>query len=232
MVVQVAILDDDRKDLNQVSDYFNHVSSIEYNCSCFTEPCDDFYKPYDVYVIDIELNHDNGLNVANKLRQLYPHSILILNSKRNDLVFDSFEIGVFYFTRKDHFEKDMAIAQNKLNEHFKMIRKVYHFQNKEMIYDIPYQDILYIEKVNHSIHIHLENKVLIQQQSMKNLVHEFELPLFVQCHQSYLVNLSYVKYLDKNDFVMKNNERVQISKRLFQDTKKAYITFLSNKVTS
>lgn len=232
--VKTAILDDETTDLKQVKDYFDQVSSdqLKYCCDCYTKIEASFYAEHDLYIIDIEMPTANGLDIARELREKYPHAVVILNSKRNDLVFESFKFGVFFFVRKDHFEEDMSFAQIRLNEHFSSSKKTYRYHTKDKIQDILFQDIMYIEKMGHYIEIHLSNgQILIDTIPMRNIIHEFNDPSFIQCHQSYLVNLAYVQCLDEHDFMMENHDKVQISKRLFSKVKQSYIYYLNKKVT-
>ena len=64
---------------------------------------------------------------------------------------------------------------------------------------------------------------------MKQVINEIENVRFIQCHQSYIVNLSYVDKIENNDFIIQN-EKVQISRRYLKKTKQAYIHYLNTKV--
>lgn len=58
---------------------------------------------------------------------------------------------------------------------------------------------------------------------------EIKSPLFIQCHQSYFVNLAKVNRIEDNDFIV-GNDKVQISKRYFTKVKKDYMNYLCHKV--
>ena len=232
MVIKVAILDDEIKDSNQVQHYFHQISNhtIQYQCDVYTEVNANFYDNYDLYVLDIEMPEVNGLDIASALREKMPNAILIINSKRNELVFESFKFGAFFFIRKDHFELDMKFAQKRLSEHFVSTKKYYTYTLKQKIQNISYSEIMYIEKVGYSVEIHLnDHRKLIENKSMKKICSEIIDDCFIQCHQSYLVNLNYVKRIDGNDFII-NDERIQISRRYLTKVKQAYIQFLSKKM--
>ena len=225
--IKVAILDDEEKDLKKVHNYFNSISSstIQYSCSEFKEIDTSFFK-HDLYVLDIELPTMNGFEVAQQIKEKYPQAILLIHSKRNDLVFESFKFGVFFFIRKDHFEIDMEYCILRLNEHFINNKKEYISNNQV----ISYQDILYIEKVNHNIELHLKDgQVLKEKKSVKQIQSEIHSSTIIQCHQSYLVNLMHVRKIEESDFIIKN-ERIQISRRYYPTARKAYIEYLGKKV--
>lgn len=228
--IKIAILDDDKKDLKTVRDYFDSTSNdlITYECHEYEKVNETFYNSYDLYVIDIELDGTNGFDVAEDLKRKCPNAVLIIHSKRNDLVFESFKFGVFFFVRKDHFEIDMKFCQKRLKEHFINIKKSYF--SKQNTLNIPLKDIMYIEKIDHNIEIHLRNgKIIREKNTIKQISNEISYSNIIQCHQSFLVNLSYVNKIDENDFII-NNKRIQISRRYYSNTKKAYIEFLGKKV--
>lgn len=229
--VKVAILDDEIKDIERVKKYFVSISNqyLNFNCDEYLEVEEKFYNQYDLYVVDIELNNCNGLEISKIIKERCPQAVLIINSKRNDLVFESFRFGVFFFIRKDHFEIDMKFASARLLEHFKSTKQVYMYKQKQMSIEIPYEKIMVIEKVGNNIEIHLsDGRKLTENKSMKQILSEIKSNNFIQCHQSYLVNLSYVLRIEESDFVLKN-DKVQISRRYLKKTKEAYIHYLNKK---
>ena len=230
--IRVAILDDEEKDLIRVQEYFKSISDNEltYECDYFYEVNENFYQQYDLYVVDIELGNSNGLDISKEIKEKCPNSVLIINSKRNDLVFESFKFGIFFFIRKDHFETDMSFAQIRLTEYFKSTKQVYLCKQKHSSYKIPYEKIKYIEKVGSNIEIHLnDHRTFIENKSIKQISSEIQNSYFIQCHQSYIVNLDYVKKIEDNDFILEN-EKVQISRRYFKKSKEAFIHYLNTKV--
>lgn len=230
LTVKVAILDDEYKDIENVKNYFKQIKELNYQCSYFNSENSLYDKEYDLYILDIEMPDINGLEIAEKVKEIYPHAVIILHSKRNDLVFESFKVGVFFFIRKDNFKEDMDFARIRLDKHFMSNNKMYTYQTKDNIQHIPHQSIMYIEKIHHYIEIHLESNIVLKEnKSMRHILSQFE--DFTQCHQSYLVNLNYVDKLEGNNFIMKNKDIIQISKRNFMKTKKEYIEYLNKKVT-
>ena len=229
ITVRVAILDDEKKDSSRVKEYFHAMSNqqIQYHCDEYTSVNHQFYDHYDLYVVDIELENISGLDIAREIKQKCHHAVLIIYSKRNDLVFESFKIGCFFFIRKEFFNDDMQYAYDRLRKHFLTAKRYYRYESKGIVRNIAYDSIEYIEKIGHDIEIHLENgEVLIERKTLKNIMNEIVVDTFIQCHQSYYVNLSKVQLLNQNDFVMTHNT-VQISQRYYAQVKKKYVQYLS-----
>lgn len=49
---------------------------------------------------------------------------------------------------------------------------------------------------------------------------------FVHCQKSYIVNMNHVRIMENDRFRLKDGQIIPISKRMYQDTKKKYMTFL------
>lgn len=231
VTVKTAILDDDLKDLEKISNYLTSYSNekVSYEFYCFNEVSESFYKDYELYILDIESPTFNGLEVGKKVKEVNPNAVLIMNSKRNDLVFESFKFGIFYFVRKEYFEMDMHFALERINEFFISQKKYYKYQNKQNIIKIPYNTIMYVEKVKHGVEFHInDSRKMIENKALKDVMQEIQDISFIQCHQSYYVNLNYVDCIDGNDFVLQQ-ERIQISRRYFKTVKQQYIQFLNRK---
>ena len=230
VTVKVAILDDEEKDLLHIKNYFENVSSdCKYECDLYTNVNERFYKDYDLYILDIELPCLNGLDVGKEIRKVNPQAVLIMNSKREDLVFESFKFGIFFFVRKEHFEVDINYALERLNQHFISIKKYYKYETKHQLISIPYTSIMYVEKVKNGIDIVCENQTYFENKNLKDIIGEIQDASFIQCHQSYYVNLNHVDKLDNNDFIIKG-KKVQISRRYYKNVKQEYVYFLNRKL--
>ena len=61
--VKVAILDDDFNDQQQVIDYFDNKKDeqVQFEFVHFKNEQNEIYQDFDMYVVDIELKEENGL---------------------------------------------------------------------------------------------------------------------------------------------------------------------------
>lgn len=230
--VKVAILDDNINDIKRVKNYFDEISSmnIQYKCTYFKHDSAEFYDGYDVYFVDIELGEINGLQIAEDVKRINKDAVLIIYSKHKELVFESFKYGAFFFVRKDSFNQDMEYCQLRLNEYFSSSKREYIYRYNQTIIHIDYLDILFIEKIKHHVVIHLKDgRVLDEYKSLKQIIDDLNHPIFMQCHQSYVVNLNNIDTLSNNDFII-HGKKVQISRRYLKSAKKEYLTYLNKKV--
>ena len=50
---------------------------------------------------------------------------------------------------------------------------------------------------------------------------------FVRCHQSFLVNMKYIRRIENESFKLENGEEISISKRRYVETKNRYFAYLN-----
>ena len=90
---------------------------------------------------------------------------------------------------------------------------------------LPLDQILYIESSNHKAVLHLTDGEFACYAKIKDLEEELR-DCFFRIHKGYLVNLSYIEQYSKTEAVLKNGERLLISKYKYRDFTKAYLHFL------
>ncbi len=76
--------------------------------------------------------------------------------------------------------------------------------------EILLRNIQYIEIKRHTAYIHTTERVIQTSRGMNALEAEINNPDFLRCHRSFLVNMRYIRRLDKRDFVIENGDLVPI----------------------
>lgn len=83
---------------------------------------------------------------------------------------------------------------------------------------VPIHEIYFIEVIKDELYIHLENRFLITRGRLYKLLDRLDQDQFIQVHKSFVIQLLKVSKLE-NSFsgnmsaVMKNNERINVSRR-------------------
>jgi len=117
MKIRCAIVDDNIDDLNKITELINNLSyesNTSFEVESFSDPRKlQLIKPYDLFVLDIDMPEINGFALANKIYVKNQDSVIIFCSAHDDLVFDSFKLNAFYFVRKSFLKEDMILALKK-----------------------------------------------------------------------------------------------------------------------
>ena len=90
---------------------------------------------------------------------------------------------------------------------------------------VPVYEILYLEREARKTRVVCEQTSYLISQSPAKLIPEVLSRHIVRCHQGYWVNLSKVRSLEKNEFVLANGTRIPISRSQRESALRAFYAF-------
>lgn len=223
-MINVVICDDNEKDrlnIEKVTKNFMLKNKIEYKI--YT--CDDYNKkiysfvnsnmPFKIYLLDIETPSKSGIDVAREIRRKDVDSVIIFLTAheelgniilKNDLMFLSF------INKFDNFEERLT---SSLNKSLDMLHKkqVIRFTDKNILYTININDILYITKDS------FERKTIIKTDYAEfkvgktlNEIYEMLDDRFIQTHRACYINNDRKIKVDKTNkiIVFDNGEETDL----------------------
>ena len=157
-MLRFIVCEDNKDFLGRLCNVVNKVMmphNFEYKISKFTsydkEVEEIIKKKYEqkVYILDIELGDISGLEIASEIREHDIDSIIIFvtahNECKND-IFYSRLLAIDYIAKdrlwEERFESTLEYTIKAINR-----RRVLAFEFNYNSYRVPFNDILYIEKV-------------------------------------------------------------------------------------
>lgn len=224
-MLRFIICEDNKDFIGRLSNIINKVMmpyNFEYKISKFTQYNKEVEElitrknEQKVYVLDIELPEISGLEIASEIRERDLDSMIIFvtshNECRND-IFYSRLLAIDYIPKDklwaDRFEKTIIYTVKAVNK-----RRVLSFDFNHNSYRVPFDDILYIEKVSDQLKciINTENGNQFEiVSSITDLAKRLG-PNFFQSHKSCLVNIDKIKKINyaDNTITFINNECVYL----------------------
>lgn len=224
-MLRFIICEDNKEFLNRLQNIVNKVMmpyNFEYKINKFTEYNDELQalieKKYEqkVYVLDIELGEISGLEIASEIREKDPDSIVIFVTRyvehKND-IFYSRLLAIDYIPKDrfwaERFESTIIHVIKRIDK-----KRVLSYEFNYNSYRIPFDDILYIEKMqdNQKCIINTENGEQFQiMSSIADLTKRLG-PSFFQSHKSCIVNIEKIKRINyaDNTITFMNNESVYL----------------------
>ena len=97
-------------------------------------------------------------------------------------------------------------------------------RNHKQIFDLD--EILYLESRAHRTMIHTYEGEEVCRDKISDLEQRMG-DTFVRCHQSFLVNMTYIRRIENESFKLENGEEISISKRRYVETKNRYFAYLN-----
>lgn len=242
--MNIAIVDDNDMDREAVRAYCQQYISHYYpqdkntiNIETFAsgEELVEGYQSsqYDLLVLDIYMTGISGLETAKIIRDMDSDvRIIFLTSSDAHLLegYRVFATGYFIKPLQEH-EEEFAATFNHIFPKLLKNRGGISVRVKGALVDISYSDVMYVDVSDaHNIDIHLNNTVLSSPMAYgevgEMLLKEAR---FLECHHRIIVNMDYIEAMEQEEFVLKNNIHIPISRRKRQDVKVAYMNHIISK---
>lgn len=174
----------------------------------------DNYRPdYDLIFMDIKMEQIDGLKTAEAIRKIDSTVGLIFLTSLKQYVWKGYEFGAVNYLLKP---VKMNILTMELDRYFARYQgrdePYISFSNNSGTYKVLYKNISYAETYKRNVMLHFEGQEQIIYQNMKKLSSLLRsMPQFVHCHQSFIVNLSFVKGVEGLELLLTTGERLPIS---------------------
>jgi len=90
--------------------------------------------------------------------------------------------------------------------------KSFSVQIKGEFICLPYNDILYFEKIGHRIKIHTSERDIYYYGNIQQLSGKLDGSYFLQCHQGYIANMYKIRSFREKTLFLENNLELPVSR--------------------
>lgn len=184
------------------------------------------YLEADLLFLDIYMKEMNGMEVARRLRETNHNGPIVFLTASRDFAIESYEVQASgYILKPFDVEKIRELTGRLLKREQ---RRRVEIRSKRQ-YRYPYIDeIMYAESEAHMIWIHLrDGSEIVAQEKLGDLEERISERRFLRCHQSYLVNMDYIR--DAEDgFVLKNGTNIPIRVRGRKEILESYHEYFTD----
>lgn len=175
----------------------------------------------DCCFLDIVMPDMNGIALAQKLRAGgYAGSIVFLTTS-NDYAHQAFNVKAFHYLLKPPTRESVATVLNDLENARKSAdREGLSVKTPGVVRFILLRDISHTEVIDHTVHIRLINgsEVSVYTKFSEIARQLLKDGRFVQCHRSYIVNMSDIGSYTDAEITMQGGAKIPIS-RTYSDVK-------------
>ena len=250
---KIAICEDNPAELSEVKGLLNFYGEelVKKARRCKEDPAPDFEisafssgrellkaaakDPFHLYVLDILMPEQNGMELAKKIRKSDENADILFLTSSTDYAVESYAVRAFYYLLKPIAREqifacmDRLMAARRAASPEKLLVKT-----KNGISSIPYGDVVSVEYQAHYLYYSLASGEVIKSTAIKKSFSEAVRPLlqdcrFVKISSAYVVNMDYVKTLTGKDFEMENNRILSISRNKYKEIKGCYIDYILGK---
>lgn len=212
--MEIAICDDQaetRVEIQQIISEYMEERNEKYKLTLYETgtallEADHFY---DIIFMDIELEHDNGLQIISQYQYRKDSKVIFVTSHMEEMQ-NGYHVRAFRFLLKplqrEQFYEAVTAACREISEDGRLL-----VSDGEHEYRIRFSEIYYIEAATRSVCIRTENADYTYGVNIENMKDILKGPQFYQTHRSYIVNMDYIDRIQNNEIIMLNGERVKIS---------------------
>lgn len=172
----------------------------------------------DLAFIDIHMPIVNGIEFCQYLRRSNEKIDIIFLSKSYNYGIESYRIKALDYLLKPVKEKDIFKLLDIVL--LKSREKCLIYKQGKILKKIKFENILYLNVDGHRCNIHCIDRsenAYLSLLKLKDILDN----RFVQCYRSYMVNIDYIKTIEKEEIILYNNERIPLSRKyssLLKDT--------------
>lgn len=218
--MKVLICDDDRFFVDQISHYLEKYS-IECSRNLMLK---SFYKAgellnfmqdesVDILLLDLLFKDEkiNGIDVARQVRKNNHKVKIVFLTTEEKYALQGYAVEASgYFVKPIGYEE----LKNKLEKLFHELENSAGFAEKtdKGYVVLDFSEVMYIETEKRKTNIHTISGSYISTKTMREQEEIFCEKRFMRCHSSYIVNFQYVKSIQGLDILIKNGDRIALSK--------------------
>lgn len=233
-MLHIALCDDNPASIEILEKYFDILndSTIDYDVYFSAE---ELYRyklnnelTYDIYILDIEMQGMNGLELAKTIRTNEPNALIIFLTSYSEYVFDVFEVITFDFLLKPITFKRFQKVLQKASTYLNMNKKLFSFSYCKKNFSIPCSEIMYIDKSGRKAFLHTPKSTYTLNMTLSNILTHVDPNVVGKIRSSCIVNLEYVQEVVRDELLLKNGESLFVSRNYRHTIKSQHLNFIRN----
>ncbi|MDD7177354.1 MAG: LytTR family DNA-binding domain-containing protein [Lachnospiraceae bacterium] len=184
----------------------------------------------DILFLDVVLERQNGIDLAKSIQSMYYQVQVIFMTGYIDYVSDVFEAQPVYLLLKPiQKEKLYAAIEKAISVLKEEKQQILDLTMKGKVLRIPYKNILYVESDGRYLYIHQNaqtERVTMKLSELIQLLPES----FLRCHQSYLINMEWVKKFSGKTVELQNGAVLPVSRSKYQKVKETVLHYFADRM--
>lgn len=166
----------------------------------------------DILFLDMELHELDGMETARRLRQADSGLQLVFVTGYADYVFDGYSVGALgYLLKPPKQEQLEAVLERAQAALYRNLERAYICRNGDIYYRIPISNIFYFASDRRQVQCITQGRIYTFYAKLDSVATEVGKE-FVRVHQRYLVRSGAVDHIENGEVVLRNGERLPVSR--------------------
>lgn len=169
---------------------------------------------FDLIFMDVEMGKTNGLKTAARIRETDYITTLIFVSQYEDYYREAYHVHPFHFLSKPVEPEELERTMNTYMKMKKQDLETFTFTIRKAQYNLRLNDIIYFCSEYRQVTAVCADQRYSFYEKLSEVQRELaeKNSCFLRIHQSYLVNIRYIKEYHYSRVVMHNGETLHVSR--------------------
>lgn len=187
------------------------------------------YRP-DIAILDIQMPVVGGSAVGQRINGCVPACRIIFLTSFLGYATDVYEVRHSYFILKSELHQRIGPALARAMEELGGSANITFRANGDTC-TVAAEEVMYLERNLRKVSVVCLRETYVTGSRPEDLMSDVPPGMFVQCHQSYWVNLSHVTAMDGETFTLANDAEIPISRSRRPAAKEAFFAHLHRAAT-
>lgn len=171
-----------------------------------------------------------GFRMAQRIKSMRPDARIVLIALEDSCAFEGYRLGAFRCIPGQSMENPQKFIESicaicaelkaEQNFTFRFLEGKKTFSPKRLVY---------LESRLHKLHFFIYESEIheyVLYEKLDNIEKMLPEEMFVRAHQSFLVNLAYIRHVEKNYLTLKDNFRIEISRSKSASVREKYANYV------
>lgn len=236
----IAICDDkaaDRAYLRKLLEDYQNARRQTFQIKEYTsglELCNDKERlsRYQIIFLSIGLDRMDGLKAAMLIREMQPNVHTVLVTSYMDDTLDGYRVRSTHFLLKDELEQSLGKCLDDILSDMERQQQTVRFPFVEGETTLKVDDIIYIETDKHRNLFHTKKGIYSIYRKLGEIEENLAGLDFLRIHQSFLVNMRYIKRISSYIMWLTTGEELSVPKSRYPHVKMEYARYKGEKSIS
>ena len=184
---------------------------------------------YDIIFLDVSMEEMDGIETARRIRRITEEVDIVFVSAYITYALDGYKVNAIRYLLKEENGLGSALKEclDVVTARIAQRKTEYEITFLNGKKSVPVDTVLYVESRLHKVMFFVMENETIKEYckygKLDSVQGELEQYGFCRVHQSYLVNMKYVKNVERYEASLENGMTINISKRYYKDAEREYI---------